>query len=149
VLFVSVLALALAGPRAQAQFETRNLPIPTVRIESAVPDPVGLDKENELVVLRNLTDKPLDLRGWYIVNRNTSFTWSLASSGPIPARGIVRVLRHGRKLSLRNHGDTIDVKDPWGRTHDTLTWDSVRQGEEVTHRASPAVKPQVGAGKKP
>jgi hypothetical protein len=82
-----------------------------VVIESILPDPVGLDRDNEEVTLRNDGDSPVSMNGWVLLDREGRI-WTLAQIGTIDPHGSLTVRRNRMPMSLNNTGDEITLLDP-------------------------------------
>jgi hypothetical protein len=100
-----------------------------VLIVAALPDPVGLDRGNELVTLLNTTPDAVDLTGWDLVDA-AGGRYGLA--GTLDGGGVLQV-RLGSGLQLGNKGDTVTLVDPKGTTVDQVTYKAgmVRPGRTI------------------
>jgi endonuclease YncB( thermonuclease family) len=100
-----------------------------VLILAALPDPVGLDRGNELLTLLNTTPKPVDLTGWNLVDAAGG---RHGLSGVLDG-GAVQQVRLGAGLQLGNKGDTVVLVDLRGATVDQVTYkaERVRPGRTI------------------
>ena len=100
-----------------------------VLILAALPDPVGLDRGNELLTLLNTTPKPVDLTGWSLVDAAGG---RHRLSGTLDG-GAVQQVRLGAGLQLGNKGDTVVLVDLRGATVDQVTYkaERVRPGRTI------------------
>jgi hypothetical protein len=100
-----------------------------VLILAALPDPVGVDRGNEVVTLLNTTAAAIDLTGWGLVD---AVGGRKDLTGTIAAGGVVQVTAEGA-LQLGNQGDTIVLVDGGGGFIDQVTYkaDRVRPGRTI------------------
>ncbi|HEX6755940.1 MAG TPA: lamin tail domain-containing protein [Mycobacteriales bacterium] len=111
--------------------QTKPAPVTAgdVLILAALPDPVGLDRGNELLTLLNTTPKPVDLTGWNLVDAAGG---RHGLSGTLDG-GAVQQVRLGAGLQLGNRGDTVVLVDLRGSTVDQVTYkaERVRPGRTI------------------
>ncbi len=100
-----------------------------VLIVAALPDPVGVDRGNELITLVNTTAAPVDLTGWALVDAAGG---RQALTGTT-AGGAFAQVPVGTALQLGNQGDTVVLVEPGGATIDQVTYkaDRVRSGRTI------------------
>jgi hypothetical protein len=101
-----------------------------VLIVAALPDPVGVDRGNELVTLLNTTAAPIDLAGWGLVDAAGG---RQDLDGTIAGGAVVQITAGGG-LQLGNQGDTVVLVDPGGSTIDQVAYkaDRVRPGRTIS-----------------
>jgi hypothetical protein len=110
---------------------------PPMRIWEVEPNPAGDERQRERVVLRNMTTRTIDLRGWRIQDA-VGQSWELdEQDGELPGgrlgRGAtVAIWRRGRPMTLTNSGDTITLFDPTGAWIDSHTYGPTRTGDRIT-----------------
>jgi hypothetical protein len=100
-----------------------------VLIVAALPDPVGVDRGNEVVTLLNTTPASIDLTGWGLVDAAGG---RKDLSDTVAGGGVVQVTASGA-LQLGNQGDTVVLVDPSGGSIDQVTYkaDRVRPGRTI------------------
>jgi hypothetical protein len=100
-----------------------------VLIVAALPDPVGVDRGNELITLCNSTASSIDLSGWGLVDAAGG---RKNLTGTVTGGGVVQVTASGA-LQLGNQGDTVVLVDPSGASIDQVTYkaDRVRPGRTI------------------
>ena len=97
-----------------------------LRIAALLPNPKGKDVGNEQVLLMNLSNIPVTLRGWSLWDKKQH---DYALSGSIPAYGRIIITLRGKDFPMNNDGDTIFLK----------------QGSKVKHKVS-YTEAQAGDG---
>jgi endonuclease YncB( thermonuclease family) len=100
-----------------------------VLIVAALPDPVGVDRGNELITLCNTTASSIDLSGWGLVDAAGG---RKNLTGTVTGGGVVQVTASGA-LQLGNQGDAVVLVDPSGASIDQVTYkaDRVRPGRTI------------------
>ena len=88
------------------QTKNRGTSNVSVVIESLLPNPVGSDRDNEEVTLRNTSSNPVDISGWTLMDESGRI-WSLTGIGTLNPGQSISVRRNGMPMSLNNDGDTI------------------------------------------
>ena len=105
-----------------------------------MPNPSGLDEENEAITLINRLDSEIDLTGWTLKNkRNDSVLNGLIGSKGEITKNI------GKKFPLLNNsGDTISLFDPDGTLQDSqvYTKNQVATGSWITFFVNDQIQPQ-------
>jgi len=109
-------------------FAVKGASPPGVVIASLLPDPVGSDRQNEVVTLRNDSAAPISVDGWRLVDADGHFDTLL---GTIPPFSTMDVVRNGSPLSLNNDGDVIRLMDADGVVVDEVAYGAAAQGEVV------------------
>lgn len=104
--------------------------IPTLRIASLIPAPVGDDAINEQVVLTNTGAVALDLTGWTVRDLAQN-TWTLGSAIVEPGASVT-VKRQGQPMSMNNSGDSIELISPAGTVVQRVTYPAVTEGQVVS-----------------
>jgi hypothetical protein len=112
---------ALTGPRLAVAGD--------VLIVAALPDPVGVERGNELVTMLNATASPIDLTGWGLVDAaggRQDLTGTIAG-------GVVAQVAVDGTIQLGNRGDAIILLDARGRSIDQVAYkpDIVRAGRTI------------------
>ena len=97
-----------------------------LRIAALLPNPKGKDVNNEQVLLVNLSNIPVTLRGWSLWDKKQH---DYTLSGSIPAYGRIIITLRGKDFPMNNDGDTIFLK----------------QGSKVKHKVS-YTEAQAGDG---
>jgi endonuclease YncB( thermonuclease family) len=112
---------ASTGPRLVAAGD--------VLIVAALPDPVGVDRGNELVTLLNTTASPVDLTGWGVVDAAGG---RKDLGGTVTGGAVVQVAADGA-LQLGNRGDALVLVDAGGDPIDQVVYkaDRVRPGRTI------------------
>ena len=93
-----------------------------VRIESFVPNPVG-DDAAEVIVLGNPSDAEIDLCGWRLDDEEGGSSPFSLDGLRIPANGTLPLPRATTGIALNNDGDTVRLLPPPG----------IGAGEEVAY----------------
>lgn len=111
-----------------------NLPKPmtggqgSLAIRALLPNPRGEDSNAEFVRLENASSQAITLKGWRLRNDKGQERQldDLKSLGPGKRLDVVT---EGRKLALKNDGDTISLIDPKGKVVDQITYTGSREGQ--------------------
>ena len=107
------------GPRAAGQVE--------VRIVALLPNPVGDEREDEAVTLRNVGAAPVRLDGW-LLRDAAGATWSL--SGTIEPGDERTFLRSGQAMALNNSGpERVELLGPDRSIADSVRYDGATAGQ--------------------
>jgi hypothetical protein len=100
-----------------------------VRIGRVLPNPRGVDQENEKMILINTSNSPADLTGWTLKDKYNE----IQLAGNIKSKGELSTkVKTGSKYAfLDNKGDTISLYDAKGILQDQITYreDQVAIGE--------------------
>lgn len=99
-------------------------PEASIFIMAALPDPAGVDANNETVVLANSSDVDADIDQWTLTDDDGG---TFVLSGTIPAGGALTV-RLNASLELGNGGDKITLTSASGDEKGTLTYEAARKG---------------------
>jgi hypothetical protein len=102
-----------------------------VIIVRLVPNPVGDENMNEEVVIRNMGTAPVDMAGC-VLRDLARKTWKLDSLGVLNPGEVKSIKRNGQEMALNNGGDTIELVDKSGTLLDSITYDRVEEGEDVS-----------------
>lgn len=105
--------------------------LPTVRIVSVIPNPVGDDVANEEVTLRNLGSQSVGLQGWRVRDL-AGRTWNLDAAGILPPGQEITIRREGQEMALNNDGDTVELLDASGSVVQSFSYTDVSQGQAFT-----------------
>lgn len=79
-----------------------------VRIVALLPNPVGPDKGNETVTLKNFGTRTADISGWHLQDRAGNMH---PLSGAIAPGETVSVALEGMRMPLNNSGDDVFIFD--------------------------------------
>jgi hypothetical protein len=93
-----------------------------VLIVATLPDPVGVDRGQELVTLLNTTPAAINLSGWGLVDAAGG---RHGLTGTVAGGGVVQVTATG-VLQLGNQGDTVVLVDPSGASIDQVSYKADR-----------------------
>lgn len=105
-------------------------PQSSVFIMAILPNPVGIDTDNETVILANSSDAEVSIDQWKLLDDdNGVFTLS----GTVPAGGS-RTIRLNSSLDLGNSGDTIRLRKPNGEVVQTIGYGNASTGRFVLVR---------------
>lgn len=107
-------------------------PAPVVSIVSMLPNPVGDDRLNEEIELRNNTADAVDLVGWFLRDEDLR-VWALASLGQLPGGTSATIKRGGMAMNLDNTGETIELLNNLGAVVDRFTYAASAEGVRVQH----------------
>lgn len=77
-----------------------------LRLVKVMPDPNGVDRDNEIVWIANNSDAPVDLANWTLADRAGGL---VKLTGTVAPRSTLELTLPG--LLLNNSGDTISLKD--------------------------------------
>lgn len=105
--------------------------VPDVSIVSLLPDPIGDERDNEDVEIRNNTASPISLSGWTLRDL-AGGTWRLDRVGTLAPGAAQMVKRNRESMSLNNAGDTIDLRDSHGDLVHRVAYDRVPEGARHT-----------------
>ncbi|PCI32353.1 MAG: hypothetical protein COB54_07595 [Alphaproteobacteria bacterium] len=104
-----------------------------VLIASVLPNPVGSDKDLEVVVLVNNTTNIISLEGW-VLRDAAGLTWELNASHSLPPGMQLSLVRNGQAMSLNNGGDEISLIDSSGKLRDLFAYSGSSEGTVIeTH----------------
>jgi hypothetical protein len=89
-------------------------------ILAVLPDPVGLDTENERVLIANTGSDSVNLDGWTLRDANGN---ELPLGGAISGND-VRAVKRAKNFSLNQSGDTVLLTDPNETIVDQVSYDA-------------------------
>jgi competence protein ComEC len=151
----ALLLVALAACRgrvAGSQAGGRDLVISRVMI-----DPVTVaDERGEWIEIANVGDSAADLAGWSLRSANDA-GFTVRSSILVPPKGIALLARapdavNGARpalvysgIALANHNDWLALRDPEGKTRDSVAWSAPPRGTALVHHAMGPTPGQVGS----
>jgi endonuclease YncB( thermonuclease family) len=96
-------------------------------LAGALPNPEGTDTGKEWIEIRNLEEKPVDLRGWKISVGETSYQWySLKDS--IGPRQVLRLYSSELKFTLPNTASRLRLVTPSSLELSSIPWSSADEG---------------------
>jgi hypothetical protein len=113
----------------QLRFEG-NVKSATLLIARLLPNPVGSDRDNEEVTIKNVSQQAVNLNDWKLRDL-AGKTWSLSSLNSLPQGQEKTITRQGQPMDLNNGGDTIELIDPNGTVVSSVTYGHVEEGEVV------------------
>ncbi len=121
-----------------------------VRIGRVLPNPRGVDQENEEMTLINTLNSPADLTGWTLRDKYNE----IQLTGKIKAREefTTKVKTENKYAFLDNKGDTISLYDAKGILQDQITYreEQVSMGEWIVlFELAGNEKPQVNTSNPP
>lgn len=90
------------------QIKNRGQQSSAIVIESLLPNPVGSDRINEEVKLRNDSGSSVSMEGW-ILEDESGRVWALVSMGNIGPGQSMTIKRNGMAMSLNNDEDKISL----------------------------------------
>lgn len=114
-----------------AAFHHNHANLPSIRIVSLVPDPVGDDFSSERITFLNSGSAAIDLAGWRARDLAGN-VWNLDGLASIAAGENKTLLRNGAAMSLNNGGDTIELVAPDGTVVQTVVYGKVSTDEVVS-----------------
>ena len=117
-----------AGPMEPWPVVASDSPYRLARIVAAMINPPGHDPGREFVTILNISDAPLNLDGWKILDRNNKF--DMLSGSVRPGETIAAKLSGGG-AQLSNEGGTITLLDDRGLKVDGVAYsarDARKQG---------------------
>lgn len=101
-----------------------------VVIKELLPNPIGKDGTDELIVLFNESDQPASLNQWTIIDEGKkSFDLSGLTVQPRTTLELPITLT---KIQLNNAGDAVFLFDSKGEKVDELRYPSAAEGEIIT-----------------
>ncbi|MCI0724766.1 MAG: lamin tail domain-containing protein [Acidobacteria bacterium] len=86
-----------------------------------LPNPVGDDKGNEQVTLRNFSSSPINLAGWRLRDRAGN---EFGLSGTIAAGGTRAITMSVSSMPLNNSGDDVSLIDNQGNVRHHVSYTS-------------------------
>ncbi|PSB13428.1 hypothetical protein C7B61_18940 [filamentous cyanobacterium CCP1] len=90
-----------------------------VRIMAALVNPIGVDKDKEIVTLLNTSPQPISLDGWSLKDREARTGEPLTGT---LSPGDVKQVRLSTKVQLGNQGDTLTLSDETGQIVDQVSY---------------------------
>lgn len=106
--------------------EVKKYPRPKVRIVSLMPNPEGLDGENEWIAIQNKSKKTVDLADWSVATGSSS---EKMSNHPIRDEFIIKpgktvsLTRDISRFSLNNKKARIELRYPDGKVAHSVKYD--------------------------
>lgn len=95
----------------------------TLRLLSALPNPVGSD-ESEYIVLENFGDELVELDGWTLADVKTRF----ALVGSLAAGLKLTLPKSITRITLNNDADSLTLTAPNGEVISTLSYENAQEG---------------------
>ncbi len=95
-------------------------------IASLLPNPVGDERQNEAVTLRNDGTTAVSLNGWTLRDA-ANRTWALF--GTLQAGDERMFTRDGQPMALNNDGDTVELVDAGANVVDSIRYESAPEGQ--------------------
>lgn len=95
----------------------------TLRILTALPNPVGSD-ENEYIVLENFGKEAIELSGWSVEDAKTSY----ALNGSLAAGLQLTLPKSITHITLNNDADSLTLTAPNGEVISTLSYENAQEG---------------------
>lgn len=96
-------------------------------INELLPDPEGLDTEEEFIELYNIGEKAVNLLGWQLTDEKDYYKFSEDSL--IEAKSYLVVYYPQTKISLNNSGETIYLIDPEDKIISGVTYPEAERGK--------------------
>lgn len=98
-----------------------NYHTPTVRIRSLVPNPAGIDTENEWILIENRSQKTVDLKGWIIATKSKRTTkdfvnHAITKSIILQPGESTKITRKESAFTLGNTRQYVELRDPRKKT---------------------------------
>lgn len=114
--------------------EVEKYPRKEVKIVKLIPNPIGKDSENEIIWLKNETDKKINLKGWSVATGSDSKKLTnhpIYQDFIIKAGDIKKLKRDDCKFSLLNKKGQVVLRYPNGETADKVKYekDKIEEGE--------------------
>lgn len=107
----------------------------SIKMNEILPNPEGKDEENgEYIELINLSESPVDLVGWKILNSKNKKLY-LFGEGDLPhLQGSEILLLSDLSTTLKNTTETIQLIDPLGSVRDKFSYDQSMKDDQVWSR---------------
>ena len=100
-----------------------------IYIKELLPNPIGRDADGEWIRLVNAGGEPVRLTGWQI--RDEGGKKFILSTEELLPQGELELAFGATRISLNNDRDTITLYDSESREVDSLSYNSVTEGETV------------------
>ncbi|MEA2006558.1 MAG: lamin tail domain-containing protein [Patescibacteria group bacterium] len=105
--------------------EDNNFPVPQVyssfmKFNEVLPNPVGIDKNNEWVELKNNDTQEVDLTGWMI--ENGSKKSYMIEKGKALSGELFMIRIENSSMSIRNSKEQLSLLDPNGEVADVVSY---------------------------
>lgn len=101
--------------------------VSSVFIMALLPDPAGIDANNETVILGNSSNVPASIDLWRLADDDGG---EMPLSGTVPAGGAYTV-RLTSSLQLGNGGDAVSLRNSAGETVQTVEYSSTARGQFI------------------
>ncbi|MDR8389673.1 lamin tail domain-containing protein [Aliifodinibius sp. S!AR15-10] len=101
-----------------------------LKIESLLPNPIGPDRQLELVTIKNTSDDTIPLSGWFLRDRSGK-VWTLSLEQHIEPHSTLKFIRNGMAMSLNNDGDEIILINPSNEVVDRFQYSGSTEGEII------------------
>ena len=126
-LFVSTPFLT---PGIKNKFRTaeRRFDHETVVVSAALPNPEGEDKGNEWIEVTNVGDSVVDLRGWFLDNKEDNRSPYEIPNVLLRSGEVRRFIYDETKITLTNSSDKARLLDPDGALVSVLGWNEAASG---------------------
>lgn len=99
-----------------------------ILITMLLPNPRGVDADNEQVTIGNSTTEPVDLAGWRLIDKAGNV---FLLSGTVKPGGPLVVTMTEVTKPLNNYGDTVLLVDPEGVARNSVCYDEGQRRAEV------------------
>lgn len=114
--------------------EVEKYPKREVKIVKLIPNPIGKDSENEIIWLKNETDKKINLKGWSVATGGSSKKLTnhpIYNDFVINSGDTEELKRDDCKFSLLNKKGQVVLRYPNGETADKVKYekDKIEEGE--------------------
>ncbi len=97
-------------------------------ISAALPNPKGLDTDEEWFELQNLTVRPQWLNGWTLMAGDHA----MDLQGMVLARKeVLRIKLKKQPFTLTNEAGTLRLVDPEGNVRSVLSWRKAKDGKQI------------------
>ncbi|QQR83319.1 lamin tail domain-containing protein [Candidatus Peregrinibacteria bacterium] len=114
---------------APVAFFEKTGEIPSHLISEIMPNPVGNDQVGEWIELANLSERPVDLSGWYLDDQEGKSAPFHLVKGTILSPGEHRVFRAPQlNLSLKNSEDVVRLLAPDQSAQEIVQFSEVKEG---------------------
>lgn len=105
-----------------------------LRISEVLPNPDGSDAEGEFIELVNTGKTAVDLRGWSITNKRTTYTFD--RDFVLDAGEHAALFRPVTRITLRNSGDGyVALVDPWKKTISSIRFSHSTSGASYSRNS--------------
>lgn len=106
-------------------------------INEFLPNPTGLDTEQEFIEIKNMDTKAINLLGWKLDDGEMgSSPYTFTSEHVVGPGAIAVFFRSVTKIALNNNADTVRLIDPSGKVVDAVSYASpVPEGQSYARDA--------------